>query len=115
MWEGRASGQTQAPPERRRWPRLPLAVPVFARGMDRDGKPFMEFTTLVNESSGGVLLATGKSLQIGSRISLEIPTQTLPKVPQARRSVRVLRGRVIRITVRTGSNLCGLKLVRPLV
>jgi PilZ domain len=60
-------------PERRSWPRLPLAIPVFVRGVDYHGKKFQEFSALLNVSSGGALLATRTSLRIGTLISVEIP------------------------------------------
>ena len=43
--------------ERRRWPRLPLAIPVFVRGCDLEGNEFIEFNVMLNESAGGALVA----------------------------------------------------------
>ena len=39
--------------ERRAWVRLPLAIPVFVRSRDQNGKDFLEFATAVNISAGG--------------------------------------------------------------
>jgi len=42
--------------ERRSWPRLPLAIPVFVRSRDEKGKEFLEFATALNVSAGGALI-----------------------------------------------------------
>src|SRR5438552_2651174 len=102
-------------PERRRWERLPLAIPVFVRGVNAQDREFLEFSTLLNESAGGVLLAIRKSLRLWSRVSLEIPSSQILKSEKLRRAVRKLRARVIRITHVEGWNLCGLQFARPLI
>ena|SRR5690348_5384082 len=101
--------------ERRHWARLSLAIPVFVRGINGQGREFLEFSTLLNESAGGVLLAMRKPLRLWSRVSLEIPCSQLLKSEKLRRVVRRLRVRVIRITYVEGWNLCGLQFARPLV
>ena len=101
--------------ERRHWARLSLAIPVFVRGINRQGTEFLEFSTLLNESAGGVLLAMRKPLRLWSRVSLEIPTSQILKSVKLRGAVRMLRARVIRITYVAGWNLCGLQFARPLV
>jgi len=101
--------------ERRHWARLSLAIPVFVRGINGQGREFLEFSTLLNESAGGVLLAMRKPLPIWSRVSLEIPSSQILKSEKLRRVVRRLRARVIRITYVEGWNLCGLQFARPLV
>ena len=101
--------------ERRHWARLSLAIPVFVRGINGQGREFLEFSTLLNESAGGVLLAMRKPLRLWSRVSLEIPSSQILKSERLRRAVRMLRARVIRITYVEGWNLCGLQFARPLV
>jgi hypothetical protein len=101
--------------ERRHWARLSLAIPVFVRGINGQGTEFLEFSTLLNESAGGVLLAMRKPLRLWSRVSLEIPSSQILKSEKLRRAVRMLRARVIRITFVAGWNLCGLQFARPLV
>src|SRR2546430_1244663 len=100
--------------ERRHWARLPLAIPVFVRGVNAQGREFLEFSTLLNESAGGVLLAIRKPLRRWSRVSLEIPSAPLIKNLKLPRTMRMLRARVIRIAYADGWNLCGLQFVRPL-
>jgi hypothetical protein len=109
------SATTQPSPERRRWPRLPLAIPVFVRGRNGQGKDFLEFSILLNESAGGVLLAIRKPLRRWSRVSLEIPSAPLLRNIKLPRTVRMLRARVVRISYLGSCNLCGLQFARPLL
>ena len=60
--------------ERRKWPRLPLAIPVFVRSRDDKGKEFLEFATALNVSAGGMLLAVRKGLPAAAEVLLEIPS-----------------------------------------
>src|SRR3989441_11764391 len=114
-WGGKLSAAVQWNPERRRWSRLPLAIPAFIRGVNGQGREFLEFSTLLNESAGGVLLAIRKPLRRRSRVSLEIPSAPLLKDVKLPRAARMLRARVVRITYGEGWNLCGLQFVRPLL
>ena len=50
-------------PERRRWVRISLAIPVFVRWMNAQGREFLEFSTLLNAGAGGALLAIRKPLR----------------------------------------------------
>src|SRR2546429_8008243 len=114
-WGRKLSAAVQWNPERRRWSRLPLAIPAFIRGVNGQGREFLEFSTLLNESAGGVLLAIRKSLRLWSRVSLEIPSSQILKSEKLRRAVRMLRARVICITHVEGWHLCGLQFDRPLI
>ena len=104
--------------ERRHWARLSLAIPVFVRGIsgiNGHGTEFLEFSTLLNESAGGVLLAIRKPLRLWSRVSLDIPSSPILKRVKLRGAARILRARVIRITYGARWNLYGLQFARPLV
>lgn len=113
MRRERSSGEGEAL-QRRRWPRLALAIPVFVRGEDAQGKDFIEFSTLLNESAGGALLAIRRSLRASSRISLEIPSAPHAASAAFPPAVRMLRARVVRITHLEGWHLCGVQFVRPI-
>ena len=60
--------------ERRKWARLPLAIPVFVRSRDEKGKEFLEFATSLNVSAGGMLVAIRRTLPAIAQIRLEIPS-----------------------------------------
>src|SRR5258708_888395 len=109
----RAANQTTA--EQRRWVRLPLAIPVFVRGVNGQGREFVEFCTLLNESAGGGLLAIRKPLRRWSRVTLEMPSAPVLRNVKSRQTVRRLRARVIRVMHIDGWNLCGLQFARPLI
>jgi len=100
--------------ERRKHQRLPLSIPVFVRGVDQDGKEFLEFATALNISAGGVLLATRRSLPRSSSLSLEIPVAPLPTGSVSPNSVRSFKARLVRITHGERCHLLGLKFTRPL-
>ena len=107
--------QRRAFVERRKNERVPLAVPVFVRGKDSEGKEFLEFSTALNVSAGGALLATRRSLPPSSSIALEVPSAPLPRVKVLPRPVRRLRARLLRVTAVDGYQLWGLKFTSPLV
>jgi len=101
--------------ERRQWERLPLAIPVFVCGTDDRGKQFREFTTAMNISAGGALLATRRYLPVSSQISLEIPTAPLPRAGIGSDYVQSLQARLVTVTHSEQCYLCGLKFSRPLI
>jgi len=91
--------------ERRRFERIPLAIPVFVRGQDSDGKEFLEFATSLNISAGGALLATRRNLPRLSSISLEIPSAPLPRIALLPKIVRQLKARLVRSALIDGCHL----------
>jgi hypothetical protein len=101
--------------ERRHWAQLPPAIPVYVRGISGQGAEFLEFSTLLNESAGGALIAMRKPLRLSSHVSLGIPSSQILNSVKLRRAVQMLWARVIRITYWAGWNLCGLQFARPLV
>lgn len=101
--------------ERRRWQRLGISIPVFVRGVDPQGKEFLEFTTALNISAGGALLLIRRYLSPPSEVSLEIPSAPLPLIPGPHRSVKTIRARLTRVSHGEVCDLWGLKFVRPIV
>ncbi len=102
--------------ERREWPRLPLAIPVFVRSRDQvGGKDFLEFATAVNVSAGGALVAVHRSLRPSAQVSLEIPSAPLAASAPIARNSRNLRAKIVRVTHGEGYHLLGLKFAHPLV
>jgi hypothetical protein len=105
---------TKSASERRKHQRLPLSIPIFVRGVDQDGKDFLEFATALNISAGGILLATRRSLPRSTSLSLEIPVAPLPPNAISPQSVRSLKAKLVRITHGERCHLLGLKFTRPL-
>lgn len=100
--------------ERRRWPRLPLAIPVFVRSRLEQDKEFLEFATALNVSAGGMLVAVRRSLPAATEVSLEIPSAPLAALASLPKSARTLRAKVLRTQHAEAYNLVGLKFARPL-
>lgn len=101
--------------ERRRWSRLPLAIPVFVRSRDAKGNEFLEFATALNVSAGGMLIAVRRILSLSSEIQLEIPSAPSAALAVLPRVSRNLRARALRNTPAEGYYLLGLKFSRPLL
>ncbi len=101
--------------ERRQWPRLPLAIPVFVRSHDEKGKEFLEFATALNVSAGGALVAVRRSLPQTAQVLLEIPSAPLAATTVLPKASRNLRARSVRVTHAEGYHLVGLKFSRPLL
>ena len=100
--------------ERRRWDRLPLAIPVFIRSEDGDGRGTLEFASALNISAGGALLAVRRAPVLSREMSLEIPcaplsADTLPK------ATRNLRAKAVRADLADGCHLVGITFTEPLL
>lgn len=99
--------------ERRKWQRLPLAIPVFVRGIEPSGRKFIEFATALDISVGGALLAIQRHLPQGSKIMLEIPSNPIPKGQD--RQQKSMSAKLVRVTHGEQGQLLGLKFQRPLL
>lgn len=101
--------------ERRRWPRLPLAIPVFVRSSGETDTELLEFATALNISAGGMLLAVRRLIPRAAQVSLEIPSAPLAAMASLPKATRTLRAKVLRMQHGEGYNLIGLKFSRPLL
>jgi hypothetical protein len=101
--------------ERRRWPRLPLAIPVFVRSHPDAEKEFLEFATALNVSAGGMLVAVRRPIPSAAQVALEIPSAPLAALAELPTVTRNLRAKVLRMEHGQGYNLLALKFSRPLV
>jgi PilZ domain len=101
--------------ENRKWPRLPLAIPIFVRSRDEGGKELLEFATALNISAGGALVAVRRCLPLSAQVLLEIPSAPLVSGNSVPKASRILRARTVRVTHVDGYHLLGLKFSHPLV
>ena len=106
---------TKTGSERRKWARLPLAIPVFVRCRDGKGQEFLEFATALNVSAGGMLVAIRRALPATAQIRLEIPSAPVAALAALPDSSRTLRAKALRTTPAEGYYLLGLKFARPLL
>ena len=101
--------------ERRKWARLPLAVPVFVRSVDENGKEALEFATAMNIGGGGALVVVRRSPLPLSTVVLEIPSAPLAAGSKLPQFARCLRAKTVRITHGEGYHLLAVKFSRPLI
>jgi hypothetical protein len=100
--------------ERRKWPRLPLAVPLFVRGKSEQDKDVLEFASAVNVCAGGALVAARRSLPLFSQVSVEIPTAPFASSPLFPKAIRLLPAQIVRLTHAEGYHLMGLKFAKSM-
>ncbi len=100
--------------ERRKWPRLPLAIPIFVRSQNAEGKNSLELATALNVSAGGALVAVRRPLTLATRVSLKVPTPPSVLVAHASKDIGAISARTIRISHEEGYQLTALQFLRPL-
>jgi hypothetical protein len=105
--------RTKKGAERRKWQRLPLAIPVFVRGIEPSGRKFIEFATALDISVGGALLSIQRYLPEGSKIMLEIPSNPIPNGKE--KNQKGLSAKLVRVTHGEQGQLLGLKFQKPLL
>ena len=99
----------------RKWARLPIAIPVFVRSRDENGKESLEFATALNISAGGALVVVRRSVPLSAQLLLEIPSAPLISGKSFPKVSRILRARTVRVTHVDGYHLLGLKFSNPLI
>jgi hypothetical protein len=100
--------------EQRKWARLDLAIPVFIRTRDGNGKDSLEFATAINISPGGALVAVRRSLPASALVSLEIPSAPIGPANGLKTSSRIMHAKAVWVTHLDDFHLLGLKFARPL-
>jgi hypothetical protein len=98
----------------RKWARLQIAVPVFVRSRDENGKDSLEFATAVNISRGGALVVVRRSLPKSAVISLEIPSAPIGPVPGLKSSTRAMHAKTVWVSHLDGYHMLGLRFAKPL-
>jgi len=100
--------------ERRKWARLPLAIPVFVRSRDAQGKELLEFATALKVSAGGMLIAIRRVLPPIAQLRLEIPSAPITALAPLPQAARTLHAKTLRTSSAEGYYLLGIKFSRPL-
>ena len=106
-------GTIAAVAERRRQSRLTVAIPMFVRGTDQHGKPFVDFATALDISEGGALLVLKRCLQTEAQVSLEIPVGFLPQT-LLMKVVQQIQALTLRVAAAEKSFVVGVQFVNPL-
>jgi hypothetical protein len=100
--------------EERKWARLHLAIPVFIRARDGNGKDSLEFATAINISQGGALVVVRRSLPKSALVSLEIPSAPIGPTRGLKTPSRVMQAKAVWVAHLDDYHLLGLKFARPL-
>jgi len=91
-----------------------VAVPVFIRGADEEGRAFLDLATAVNISAGGALVAIRRYGLVNSEISLEMPAAPRPDVEVTPPPGRKVPAAIIRTTATKRGELWGIEFLQPL-
>jgi hypothetical protein len=100
--------------EQRKWARLQLAIPVFIRTCEGNGKDSLEFATAINISPGGALVAVRRSLPKSALVSLEIPSAPIGPTDGLKASSRIMQAKAVWVGHLDDYHLLGLKFARLL-
>lgn len=100
--------------EQRKWERLQLAVPVFLRARDGNGKDFLEFATAINVSAGGAMVVMRRSLPEMEPVSIEIPSAPIGPTRGLNNISRCIDAKTVWVTHLDEHHVLGLKFNRPL-
>lgn len=100
--------------DERKWARLQLAIPVFIRARDGNGKESLEFATAINISAGGALVVVKRSLPKSAVVSLEIPSAPIGTARGLKVASRAMHAKTVWVSHLDDYHLLGLKFARPL-
>jgi len=100
--------------EQRKWERLQLAVPVFLRARDGNGKDFLEFATAINVSAGGAMVVMRRSLPESEPVSVEIPSAPIGPNRGLKNVSRCMDAKTVWVAHLDEHHVLGLKFDRPL-
>jgi hypothetical protein len=100
--------------EERKWARLQLAIPVFIRTQDGNGKDSLEFATAINISPGGALVVVRHSLPKSTVVSVEIPSAPIGPALGLKPPLSVMQAKAVWVAHLDDHHLLGLKFARPI-
>jgi PilZ domain-containing protein len=98
--------------ELRKRPRLPLSFPLFARGVDANGKQFKELLIALNVSASGMLVLTSSKFVPAGHLQIDLPVGVVGR--EARAKSCEVAAEVVRTEQRARSKLMGLKFTHPI-
>lgn len=100
--------------DRRRWDRIPLAMPLFVCGKDSDGQKFSDLTVARDIGGGGLFFASHRSLSRSARLTLQVPSAPWHTKLMGSRGTRTLKGRIVRVVPTESLNFYALQFSHPL-
>lgn len=100
--------------ERRRWDRIPLAVPLFVSGKDAEGKEFSDLTVARDIGGGGLVFATHRTIPLRTKVAVQMPSTPWQKMLRGTPSSRIPKGRIIRVLPTESINYYAVEFTHPL-
>ncbi len=98
----------------RRFPRLEIALPVFVRGEDVQGKHFTELALTMNISFGGALLVLHKDISPQSKVTLEMPRPPVFVAELPALGLSGVEARTVRAEPRSTYQIVAVQFLTPL-
>jgi hypothetical protein len=89
---------------------VPISFPLFASGVDEQGRPFKVLLTALNVSAGGILVLASPKFVPTCYLQIELPVGGVGQEP--RPTSRQVHAKVVRTEQRARFNLVGLKFDR---
>jgi PilZ domain len=108
------AGMVKERNERRRWDRIPLAVPLFVSAKDAEGKGFSDLTVARDIGGGGLVFATHRTIPLRTKVAVQLPSTPWQKMLSRTRSSRILKGRIIRVLPTESINYYAVEFTHPL-
>jgi hypothetical protein len=112
VYHHNAGVSSQLVKELRKRPRLPLSFPLFARGIDANGKQFKELLTALNVSANGMLVLTSSKFVPARHLQIDLPVGIVGQ--EARAKNREINAEVVRTEQRERSKLMAIRFLRPI-
>ena len=100
--------------ERRRFQRIRLQVPLFLRGRDSHGEPFLELAKSLDISGLGAFLTSPRQLGLGEAITLTIPAPSITSSALVPSGMPPIQARVQRQHEAGDIYLVGVEFVKPI-
>lgn len=100
--------------ERRRFPRIPLQVPMFIRGRDAHGEEYLDLTKTLDISAAGAFLTTERAIRADDIVSLTIPAPPSSSSGLVPASTPPIQARVRRLQPAGDALLVGVEFLKPL-
>ncbi len=100
--------------ERRGSTRLRLQMPMFLRGLNKQGEEFLELAKTLDISAGGAYLACSRMLQGNDLITLTIPAPPPSSSGLIPAGNPPMQARVRRVERAGEVNLLGVEFIKPI-
>lgn len=101
-------------PERRRFHRIRLQIPLFIRGTDASGNEFVELAKTIDISCSGAKIVSPKSLQPNEMVYLTVPAPLPRSVKFGECGTGPISARLRRIEHIEEMEVASVEFVRPL-